>query len=305
MLDNILFEDDSIENGSIVYENFIKSILEKKNRYVYKHFGVGTHSNTNLFLPDYSSEWMEELLISFLGVSHEEGYIVKMLTTNRMEIDIELDQLSGTIYEIESHIAIYVGMGKMSNKNKCPYFFIRGKRGLLSWKDGSYEDLKYKENKFPITLLQNVSPRKTNINFEQFLPKKQEICDNFHKFTDTRIRCSDGEMDVNRFLLSKKSYYFMTYFTKYVNPFCESQLEIPKIDFSKVFMEEYIRFLILKDIDEEKIEGNVEEWIKFGSFIQDFKFVKYIYDKVWNKCDRDSQLNLNEIINICLLNNPK
>jgi hypothetical protein len=285
-----------IENCSIVYENFIKSVLEKKN--------MVKCSNSNLFLSTYSSECMEELLINFLSDSHEEGYVVKMLNTKRIEIDIELDLLSGTIYDIESLIGIYVGMGnmpnkgieKMSNKNKCPYFFIRGKRGLLSWMDGSYEDLKHKENRFPISLLQNVYPKKTNINFEQFLPQKQEIYEQYHKFLDTRIRCSDGEMDVNRYLLSKKSYYFMTYFTKYVKSTSQLKSEIPVIDFSKVFMEEYIRFLVLKDIDVDKIEGNVEEWIKFGSFIQDFKFVKYIYDKVWNICDRESQLNLNDII---------
>jgi hypothetical protein len=292
-------EMSDIKDTKDVYENFIKSIIEKKSIF---HSRL---SNTKLFfLPSHSSERIEDLLICFLTDPHEEGYTTKMLTTTNKEIDIELDLLSGSIYEIESYIGIYVGMGKGSNNNKCPYFFIRGKKGLMSWMDGSYEDLKNKENKYPITLLQNVHPKKTSINFKQFVPKPDDIWNHLHKLTDTKIKCIDGEIEVNQYLLSKKSYYFMTYFTKYVNPrmlldldlnLCKEK-DLPRIDFPKVFIEGYIQYLILKNIEQEKIESNIEEWINFASFIQDFKFVKYLYDTIWNKCDKESQINLNHLI---------
>lgn len=265
-----------------VYERFIENVLEMKDIYEY--------SNTRLFLPTYSSEWMEKILICFLTDTHEEGYIVKMLTMMDREIDIELDLLSGTIYEIESHIGIYVGMGNTLKNKRCPYFFIRGQRGLMSWSDGTYEDLKNRENRFPITLLQNVIPKKINIQFEQLKPKKEDILELMENLSDTKLTCTDGELDVNRYLLSKNSYYFMTYFSKY------TKTTRPKIDFPKMFMQEYIRFLIINDINEEKIYSNIEEWIYFGSFIQDFEFVKCVYDKVCNKCDRQSRINLDNLI---------
>jgi hypothetical protein len=252
------------------------------------------------FIPFTSPFWNEENLISYLTDEHVEGTIVKMVTLTRREIDIELDLFSGAIFVLPSgYTAIYVGMGQPSDPSRspCPYIFVRVKKGLMSWMDATLEDIQNKENLYPIPLLQNVvpkPPKPLRIDHKPFRPQSKELFHHLEHFTDTQLICKDGEIKVNRFLLSTHSNYFLAYFTRYVQ-------DLPRINYPKIFIEEYTKFLILKETN-VKMEDQIEEWIEFASFIQDFKFVKYIYHKVWNLCDRESQLNLNQHISKFIIN---
>jgi hypothetical protein len=261
---------EKVEN----YRKHIQDILNQK---------VTDVSDPKIGFIGFMSSKIEQILITFLAREHNSGEKCVMSTRSREIVNITLNLESGAIFKMnrsdDDVIAIYVG-----EHNRKSYFYIPGDSGLSYWNTITYESLKF-ERRLEIDLLLNTHEPKIDFKIEN---RMRQLYDCFSSFHDVKIICLDGEIGSNRFLLSQSSKYFFVYFSKYTT-------DVIHLDFPKMMVETYHRYLMLKETP-SFLNESLTSWIEFSDFIDDIEFMKFIYEHVWEDLNNDEKSELNQCV---------
>ena len=213
-----------------------------------------------------------------------------MFSRAKRKIDIVLNSMTGSVFYLkrreENVISIYIGESDI-----CSYFYVSMDCGISFWDNITFDDLN-KHRMLNIRLLRNVFPSKIHClcsDIQDDDSHKNETYKSLDCFNDITIICIDGEMKSNRFLLSQRSKFFLVYFTKY------NKDNSMNLNYKRDILNVYIRYLILNQSD-DRIRSQITELIEFGNFIQDFEFVKFVYNKIWNELSPEEKSDLNDVM---------
>lgn len=213
---------------------------------------------------------------------------------------ITLNQWTGRVYKriafnyLKTGGIIYLGQ----DENKNHFFYDSSDDVLVYYTDLNTDEL-IAEQKFEFIIQSNiyVPPVKLDLKFAvndmQRLrtPRKKKISRIRDFLFDCEIECSDGCVKANRWHLCMLNDFFYTYISRYSN----SNERLYLKEFSSNVLQEYLNFsLEPNDVNKTIIYENPTETLKLGMFLQDYKFVKYVYDLISPECNEESLENLNE-----------
>lgn len=216
---------------------------------------------------------------------------------NNMMLDLTFDECSGRVFQNlltfrSKPIVLYLGRFN----NKC-YFF---QENVLFYCSGL--DIEYIQNKkydFVIRHDVYVPPKKIDLKIalhdiqKERTPRKKKIARVMDQISDCQIQCKDGMVKANRWHLCLMNDFFFSYMTKYN----ESSGVYSLLDFECEVFKQYIQFGLDKDsVNKQVIYNYPNESLKLGMFLQDYKFVKFIYDLIAPECDEESLSYLNDEI---------
>jgi hypothetical protein len=223
-----------------------------------------------------------------------------MTTDTRKRISVRITPLSGTFYIIEHKysdpsLSLYVGeayQDETGKKVSFGYKFNRNRVGLSHWPDITYTVLQ--EGRFAIAA-KKVTEK---LNFPVVLESDkmllaETLLDNMELFSDCTLVCKNEEViKTSRFLLCQNSEYFLNYFTKYSNG-----INVLPIQFKKSVVMEYIRFSVSSIVNLDNISEDITECLEFGSYLQDTKFIMYVYTVIFDRLENeDDKINLNKSV---------
>jgi hypothetical protein len=253
------------------------------------------------------TQFTNSLIMFFVKekVVNDTHYV--MTTVIRRSISVKITPLSGTIYVTEymhkPTLALYVGEAKPSELDKeISFFYVfvndpSERIGLSYWPDITYTQLQ--TGHFPVAA--NLRPKETEkLNFPMILEtpqaarlRSQILLDNMEKLSDCTLVCKNNEViKTSRFMLCQNSEYFLNYFTKYSNG-----LTVLPIQFKKSVVMEYIRFAVSSIVDIDNISEDITECLELGSYLQDTKFVMYVYTVAFDNLENeDEKINLNKSV---------
>lgn len=279
-------------NQEIRFGAKIKQILSEINEKINDHF----NPKEILSNKESTKEELEKALFYFLSQKHKEKETFYMVTKSNIIKKVEMNKLSGKIYllPIKNNYYVSIYLGEVIDYlspgtiETIPYFYVENTRGISFLDSISFRDLSLFRKPIAIDCLNNVGVKLVSIPSSSCIDPIN-LFTSLSSLTDAEIICKDKNVKINRFLLAQSSPFFFTYFTKY-----PSQNNIFPLDFSSTILTEYIKYLVLREVDCSSLEGFTEELLSFGSFIQDHSFVEHYCNLIWDDLDEQSQINLNE-----------
>jgi hypothetical protein len=257
---------------------------------------------THVYKPGYVSpdEFKTAMLMFFMDSKHKEGTEIEMASKAGFMKKVRLCKKSGCIFAMNMkgtpRPAIFLGISSFNffglSHNPVEYssFYVFDEIGF------SYLDYIITEKDVEkYQLLLNVKQLK--FNFSNILssvePTTQEdLFENMEKLSDCLLVCSNGQVKTSRLLLSQRSKYFFVYFTRYST----EQNIFPMLDYKKEIVREYLRYLITNEVVIENIHEEISEVFEFANFIQDFKYMEYIYEMVYEMLTEEEKNEMTKAI---------
>lgn len=238
----------------------------------------------------------EVCLVMFL-LQKEKPAIQEFLCPywNKMRT-IALNQWTGRVIYIPFKKAWNIYLGQDENKN---HFFFDSSDNCLCYYASINTDQLIADLKFEFMIQSNiyVHPKKLDLKFalnnmeKNRTPRKKKISKIREFLFDCEIECSDGIVQANRWHLCMLNDFFFTYISKYQNENGKLFLK----DFSTDVFRQYLNFsLDPNEVSAPIIYDYAMESLKLGMFLQDYQFVKFVYDLIASECNEDSLENLNE-----------
>jgi len=207
---------------------------------------------------------------------------------------IILKEDSGSIYQnpySPTDGIIFLGICQDADKNKNMFCFCSGNDKNIMMIDNYYYLRSH--------IVHHIEDSILHPKIEIIEIKDKDVEPNFSKaiqyilsgeLADTQIECSDGVINVSKAYLAQYSEYFLILFTQ--NNYAKQ--DSFKINFPKKVMEKYLYYCLNVPCD---LDVNLlNEIIDFGDFIQDFRFLQYIYMDIYKNREHFSNKTLLDII---------
>jgi hypothetical protein len=107
-------------------------------------------------------------------------------------------------------------------------------------------------------------------------PCKEDIYNKIEILSDNCvINCENGNIKINKLLLSQNSQFIFTRFTEYKG---ENPDSLDLKEYSKEVVNEYIRFLVTGNVNLEIVLENISESFYLSTYLQDYKYVNFLYE---------------------------